>query len=835
MTSEEVIVNDSDNSFKIPRSALLSVLHGVAAATKTSENQLRAVVLWLSSQQTSSSSVSTFFHQRDTHNRDNSVETPVALSLIEWRSAIVSRFHEEHLERQHAFLSLGVAFLREKIRDAISDVTDAVSADELAQVWELIHEALTNPPLQQPCNANRSAQGFLAIPLCSLLSEGRIDELYRLHVWLPDGQRGKEDSVHSHQPFAQSWILAGEGTDHSYRVEPAVDYASATHAEYALTWSDAKGSGTAYKTHQTHSTIVNTGSLVRATHAATAVHGRNASYTIHAAAFHRTEVQPDAFHATLFFFDASRGFVEDARVLGPKNGESFTQPRDSAGVSSAALAVMVSAFRLYERFMDQGRQCAPRGEWEHALQAYNSALAICESTKDFPNPVRYRRLVLGGLGNTNRRFGRYEQAKYVLEEALAGMGPSLQRVKLNGELGVVYRHMGRIDDAKRAFEQQFDTAKQLENELSMCRATGNLGMINYQLFLHNHDEVHLNMAVDQLKERIRLARQIKTPKASASAPKAHWFKLATTWEAIGLARLSLCFTIRGNVKEAVSSALRSLEVISSAEDNTVTAISRFFYGRALLMSGERHEALEQFNLRNTCTPAMAFCKEPSEEHRQYLAELVDAGADFGLEDEHGYTALDMAVFNNDAVAESIVLHGLRQALDGDVEQKITQLQKESKLRKGYRELFQEKLRPTLLSSSPPFSGLQNMRRSYANALASDEEKREVFDTFKVLRYIDFSKCGKIPHSRDGIAQDFILESDDLSGIIRIDFVIFFSYRWINKSGGVSSPDDAQRTQYQRMIAATEEYLKLYPSIDREKLGVWVVSYCSYLNLALQSI
>lgn len=657
------------------------------------------------------------------------------------------------------------------------------------------------------------------------MKDGNIDELFRLHVWLPDEQRGNpECAVHSHQPFAQSWILVGEGQHHSYKVEPAVDPLVATHAEYALAWNDGKNLGTTYKTHQTYSMVVNTGTLVRATPIDSAVHTRDMSYSIPAAAFHRTEVSPDILHATLFFFDSSRGFVEDARVLGPKDAESFTQLRDPAGVTPAALASTVDALRLWELFMGHGQQHAQRAEWDHALRALNSALNMCEYVENFPNTTHYRHLVLGELGKINRRFGRYQQAKDILERALAEIGPSLQRVESSGELGVLYRHMNRLADAKRAFEVQYNTAKQLKFDRAMCRAVGNLGMVNYQLSQKNHDDALLELAIEQLIERVQSARHIKeTIDSQATDPntKAHWIKNATTWESIGLSRLSLCYAAHGNAQEAITVALESLNITSSSEDSTVIAMSRILYGRALLLDGQRDEALKQFNPPEACTPAIALCKEPSEEHRQYLRELLEVGADMDLVDEQGYTALDYAVFNGATATEKLVLEGLRRRLDGDVERKILQRQTEAKLRKGYRELFQEKLRPVLLGGGGG-DGLQNLRRVYADALAADEEKRTMFDGLMFVRYSDFLRFGRLPRWSDGLTQQFMSESGGSHQDGAAEFVIFFSYRWINKDPGALSPDDTNNTQYRRMVRAAEEFLRLHPSIDRGRLGIWVV-------------
>ena len=685
---------------------------------------------------------------------------------------------------------------------------------------------MTCPSLRRPlCSVSRSAQGFLAVPICSLVENGNIDELFRLHVWLPDGQRGNPDfAIHSHQPFAQSWILAGEGKNHSYDVEHAADSTSATHAEYALAWSDGENLGKSYITIQAYSKVVNTGRLVRAIPTASAVHTRDMSYSMPAAMFHRTDVSPDIVHATLFYFNSHRGFAEDARVLGPRDVESSIQIGNPAAMTAATLASIVDSVRSWEILMIEGQRHAQRAQWEHALRSFNSAASLCQSLKDIPQLTVYRQLVLGKLGITYRRFGRFEEARDFLEMVLAEDVPSPLRIELNGELGVVYRHTNDLVRAKRTFEIQYDTAQQLGDERIMCRAVGNLGIVNYQLSQLDRDDTLLTLATRQLMERVQSARHLKQTihaQNTDSEEEPALAQTATTWETIGLSRLSLCYAARGDVEGSKRVALEALINASTSKDSPVIAMSRFFYGRALLLDGKREEALHQFNPVNACTPAIALCKKPSEEHLGYLRELVESGADMDLTDEEGYTALEYAVFNGGQRMEELVLNGLRQSLEEDMENKIIQRQSEARLRKGYRELFQEKLRP-VLHRGIGRRNVQSLRHVYANTLAADEEKRENFDWLKFLRYSDFLRCGKLPRSTDGLVQRFVSEPGRSRQGDAADYVIFFSYRWINKSPGASSPDDVNNTQYRRMIGAIEEFLGIHPSIDRQRLGIWMV-------------
>jgi tetratricopeptide (TPR) repeat protein len=806
-------IGSKNNEFKISPFTILQILQGIVVAAKSTEDIVSPVIQCIRLQ--------------------TSACTPYV--WLDTLCAQLPNLKEE--PRLLGRLSIGIAFLLENGR-----AEHVATPSELSLVWSLVRDALTSPLLNLPLfAASRSAQGFLAVPLCSLIKDGNIELLFRFHVWLPGEYRGNPDfELHSHQSSSQSWVLAGEGRDLSYDVKTAADAEDATHAKYALSWTAEEKDGTAndnknvenvgdntYKTRQQKSTVINTGKLVKAALKSSEVHTRNTTYSIPAAAYHRSEVSPDILHATLFVFDSRRGFVKEADVIGPKDGKSYTQHRDPAGMTAAELVHKVELIRSWEIYLEQGGHHAKRAEWEDALRVLNSALSLCDSDADFPNSSRYKSLVLGELGSTNRRFGRYDQARDMLEKAVNELGPCKERADFSGELCVVYRHLGQLEQAKHAAEIEYNTVKEIQLEHSICRTVGNLGMINYQLSQRNGDESLLDLAIKQLTERIERARHLKnTSDTISSDPKvgAQIRITATTWEAIGLARLSLCYTAKGKNNMAVDAARLSLDATSASEDTTVVAMSRFFYGRALLRSGQLQEALKQFNQFsiNTCTPVIAMCKEPSMENRQYLRELVDAGASMDLIDEQGYAALDYVVFNEDKETEQIVLNGLHKQYHGAAQKKVEDQYLDSKRRKGYRELFQEKMRPELLVHAND-SLLMRLRRVYADELHADEKKKELFDGLTFIAYSDFQQFGRLPRSDDGLAQGFMSSSDEGSQSHKTRFVIFFSYRWINKHPGSTSPDDEKHTQFRRMVKAVEDFLQLHPSVDREELGIWVVS------------
>jgi hypothetical protein len=115
----------------------------------------------------------------------------------------------------------------------------------------------------------------------------------------------------------------------------------------------------------------------------------------------------------------------------------------------------------------------------------------------------------------------------------------------------------------------------------------------------------------------------------------------------------MCYTTRGDHVTAIDAARAGFEIAKRSPDATITAMSRFFYGRSLLLAEERDEAVKQFNERGLASLAIALCVEPSPEHRNDLKELIKAGGDVDTTDEYGYIPLDYAVL--DAIAENVVM------------------------------------------------------------------------------------------------------------------------------------------------------------------------------------
>lgn len=169
----------------------MRVLEGVSVTMKSPDGELPLIQQWF------------------TLDHSNSTD----LMVSEWLSRIDSAYnkskpaHDHQRSNMHtrarlvARLTIGVAFLRQKSRN-----DQSATPDDLYFTWHLVYDILSNDQFPEPlCTAARSAQGFVAIALCSLIKDGKIEELFRLHAWLPDGQRGNKDfAIHSHQAWTQS-------------------------------------------------------------------------------------------------------------------------------------------------------------------------------------------------------------------------------------------------------------------------------------------------------------------------------------------------------------------------------------------------------------------------------------------------------------------------------------------------------------------------------------------------------------------------------------------------------------------------------------------------------
>lgn len=344
----------------------------------------------------------------------------------------------------------------------------------------------------------------------------------------------------------------------------------------------------------------------------------------------------------------------------------------------------------------------------------------------------------------------------------------------------------------------------------------------------------LQEAIDKMNERVSLSRALQE-RAKAEDPGSRYLGLGQTWESVGLSRLAVLYVAAGDTGKAVAAA-RECQRRQTNKDPTVSAFSAFFLGNALWHHGQKDAALQAWNVPpETTSPPTALCKEPSEEHNGYLKLMADAGVDFDISDEHGFSALDYAILggSKDAAAAVPIVEGaLKRAIDSriksekrglsedkiqkQVNEAIAHKKRQAELRRLYRTVLQEQIRPELRAKSG--STLKRLRATCSRFVTEDLKGQTMLDKFKYVRYVDFKNHQKLPRSDSGLVQVYSEADTDNHATDEL-FVIFFSYRWI----GGDAPDDSKNTQWKRMIRCAEAFLVQNPNVRLESLGIWLVS------------
>lgn len=699
-------------------------------------------------------------------------------------------------------IAVALTYLRESAREKAE-----VSPTTLDQIWTVIKDELLLGSLDWQVRTD--ASGSHSIVLWCIIKDSRVEESLSLRIWLPDGMRENSASaIHMHPHPAQSWVLVGEASDQRFTMT-SVDR-DPTHIAHTRFFRDHDRDDDRSSGGSTGDTLEvrEDGSPVCLSKTSFELYRRDGHYHSPNGSFHALAVEPDAIYAEFFLLESNHHVAIDTTVLKPTSRQEAFNPKTSTECTTPDYVRLIGDLRSWEYHEAVGLGFSDRGDWEEALRSYRTALHICRNNVWLDIP-RYAHVTLGEIGHMHRMLGRYSLACESVEEAVLGTPHSRFRVECSGELALIYRHMDRLEEAKRVAEEQYKGAVELNLQKFACRAIGTAGMLNYQLYLENNDKTMLNTAIDQLNERVERAQKIED----------------VVLEAIGTGRLSLCYMAKGDHDQSVRWAKRNYDLMKLQHDASKIGFSRAFLGRALLSAGRRDEAVAVINEAGACSPVISLCNEISGEHRQYIMDLIDAGADLKLRDEKGYSALECTVYNGDSATTAIIEKGLQAQIlreGGNVVEEIAQLKYEANLRKGYRDIFQDKMRPVLLQRDQ-HSTLQALRQTYATCLAEDCQKRSTFDGLKYVLYTDFVRCGRLPRSSDGYTQEVIQGQDVPQGL----YVLFISYRWIGKGSAKDvldpSPDDSVHTQYRRMLRAIGQFLDLHKEVDRDRLGIWIVS------------
>ncbi|MFD4636495.1 hypothetical protein ACFWN2_04215 [Lentzea sp. NPDC058436] len=226
-------------------------------------------------------------------------------TLREWCDGIA-----EPVERSVARCAVLTALLRgmRRNQDGAGQPSDA------RPLWTFVRAAVD-------CSFRRaqvSSQGFYCVPLFSVVRQGQIEELLRLHIWPANGAAAEEEtggafSVHSHQPHATSWVLTGGLHNRVHRVRQWPVATTRSQRLFAVSWDGRRSYSVAHR----QSSLRDTGVPVSVVLDHEAMFTAGHSYTVPAGQFHETGRMDSSPVVTLFYFDARIGWFENAGVVGP--------------------------------------------------------------------------------------------------------------------------------------------------------------------------------------------------------------------------------------------------------------------------------------------------------------------------------------------------------------------------------------------------------------------------------------------------------------------------------------------------------------------------------------
>jgi tetratricopeptide (TPR) repeat protein len=225
---------------------------------------------------------------------------------------------------------------------------------------------------------------------------------------------------------------------------------------------------------------------------------------------------------------------------------------------------------------------------------------------EFPDP-RSRARAEAGLGQLAFRRGDHREAVNRLEKAAAGPLTRIGRIAVADSLGRSYAMLGRLDDARRLFEREFDSARERQDPVEQIR---------FGVLLANAeiDAGRFDAASALLDDAVKLADDSRDPIARArlwwsqsrlfSAQEdpetaAQYARLAlktleasehTAYAARAHQLLAHVEVDRGNAEEALVLLERGYPLIEQSGNRFEMAVFKLEQGRALAKLGRREEA-----------------------------------------------------------------------------------------------------------------------------------------------------------------------------------------------------------------------------------------------------
>ncbi|KAK9780412.1 hypothetical protein SCAR479_02527 [Seiridium cardinale] len=507
--------------------------------------------------------------------------------------------------------------------------------------------------------------------------------------------------------------------------------------------------------------------------------------------------------------------------------------RDTFGVCEEHLAA-AARYRQLAQWEDILR------EFEHA-DTYRTPGALSE-------PNRTKQKVSVEIGSIRYPLGRLSTVVKGLEQAFQlAYGDHLYRLETIDELAVMHQHSSNYYKAKESCHlpyarkhantgswmgstPYYDGQCAFQTEADVLSAIGNPSRRNCQLPEKHINTYLLREAILQMERRVDMVPKLQRILERNNNPTGLIKPLfnAQSVGAMDSNRLSLVQALTGNMSEAVRYSKIWQKKTSHPRETSLRALLRSLYTSSLLRDDQVNvakELLEPSYLHDMQACAVALCKKPSDEHSEYLRALADTNITLDQYDEQGYNALDYAVFNSEHEMERVVLRSLAKYHSPE---RVAGLKREALHKKHSREILHRHMRPVLTQGGDKI--FQNLRDRYATLLGIDEAKRDLFDEFRVVRYSDFVKLGRLPSASDDITRKLPSVDAARYGQTSEETVVFLSYRWQKKQPNTTTvkPDDDEHTQYKRMRNALAEFLRMKQeggTLSEDDLYIWLDFAC----------
>jgi CHAT domain-containing protein/tetratricopeptide (TPR) repeat protein len=181
-----------------------------------------------------------------------------------------------------------------------------------------------------------------------------------------------------------------------------------------------------------------------------------------------------------------RRALELRRRLGDRFGEAVTSNNlglalhlrgrydEAAALFDRAIALQRDPGERATALLNRGYLHRELGELVRARERFDAALLLSRQVKDRDNEAK----VLNALGVVAQDAGRPAAALEPLRGALELRSPgTLGRAITLTTLGVSYRQLGRLDDARRAYAEALPIFRKLGNAHEQAKCLGNLGRL----------------------------------------------------------------------------------------------------------------------------------------------------------------------------------------------------------------------------------------------------------------------------------------------------------------------------------------------------------------------